>query len=218
MKKVDRLLAFLAFNKRIMLQFTKIKNIRYFYLLFYGFTPNKGNLYDFKKYGYKNYVNDFKRYLNNTFINYNNKDLFRDKYTNFIFLSQFTNHLVPLLGLIDKSRCYLLDTEQDLRTVLDTHPKVIIKPRKSWGGNGVSVIENKNQNYYLDGKQVDIPEQLFKGFDDYLMVPFVQQDNYAENINPNALNTIRLITCIWEDKVETIGACHRFGSKTTGCY
>src|SRR3712207_7643846 len=57
------------------------KTTKYFYLIFKGFTPDKGLLYDFKKYGYDSYVNDYARYITTRYINYKYKDLLDRKST-----------------------------------------------------------------------------------------------------------------------------------------
>ena len=215
MKKLDQLLAFLAYSRRIMLQLVNLTTAKHFYLIFRGFTPNKGLFYDFKKYGYKSYVNCFDRYLKTIYINYNFRSLFRDKYISYIFLRQYTDKTVPVYALVDNGKCYFLDPHDTLESICQKEKKFVIKPRLGYAGKGVLVLEVADGKYFLNG--VETPEKdLFKGVDSHVLVPYVYQHQYAAAIYPKTLNTIRLLTCILNEEIHFIAGGHRFGSSTTG--
>lgn len=216
MRKLDKLLAILAYAKRATGELFIGDNIKYFYLIFKGFTPDKGVLYDFKKYGYDSYVNDYARYITTRYINYKYRDLFKDKYVSYIFLSKYTDKAVPVYGLVDNGRCYLLDNSASLPQLLETERKFVIKSRSGWGGAGVKVLEVIDNSYYVNGKEVADLKQVFKGCNNHILVPYINQHAYAQAIYPKSLNSIRIITGVVDDEVYVLSAGHRFGSSTTG--
>ncbi|WP_423148046.1 sugar-transfer associated ATP-grasp domain-containing protein [Rubrolithibacter danxiaensis] len=212
--QLDKLLAGLAYCRRILLQLKDSRNIKHLPLIFKGFTPDKGLYYDFKTYKSENYIPDYKRYLSHVFINHKYKNLFKDKYSNFLYLRQYTDKLVPVYALVDNGKCYLLG-HSSLDELFEKENKFVIKPRTGWGGKGVAVLEVKENKYSIESKAVE-KEDIFKGFNNHVLVPYIRQHEYAADINPQSLNTIRFLTCIIGDKAESIGALHRFGVSSTG--
>jgi len=217
MEKVDHLLSFLSYSRRILTQLTDRKNLKYAHLIFKGFTPNRGHYYDFKKYGYKSYVTDSTRYLKTVFINYNNRDLLDDKYGCYLFLKQYTDSATPVYGLIDNGELFLLKPYATESEMFASEKKFILKPRKGRGGDGVMLLEVKDDGFYINGKHRTSFIDIYKGLKNYIINPFVQQHAYAAKIYPNSLNSIRLLSCIQDGKARVIRAGHRFGVKGTGC-
>lgn len=216
MRRLDKMLAILAYAKRAARELFVGDNIKHFHLIFKGFTPDKGVLYDFKTYGYSAYVNDYARYITTRYINYKYRDLFRDKYVSYIFLSKYTDKAVPVYGLVDNGKCYLLDNSVSLEYLLRAERKFVIKSRSGWGGAGVKVLEVIDNSYYVNGKEVAGLEQVFKGCSNHILVPYINQHSYAHAIYPKSLNSIRIITGIVDNEVQVLSAGHRFGSSTTG--
>ncbi len=213
---LNKFLAFLAYTRRVFLQLKHPENLKYVYLIFRGFTPNKGYFYDFKSHGYDRYVTDKTRYLENTFINFKYQNLFKDKYSNYLFLRQYTGNVVPIYALVDKGMCFFVDKYPNLETMLREEKKFVLKPRTGWGGKGVVVLEVLENEAFLNGNPTNL-STIFSEFDNYVLVPFIEQHEYSRNINPGALNTIRFLTGVLDDEVQIIGAIHRFGSSLTGC-
>jgi len=216
MRKLDKALAILAYAKRAGNELFVGDNYKHFHLLFKGFTPDKGELYDFKTYGYSAYVNDYARYITTRYINYKYRELFKDKYISYIFLSKYTDKAVPVYGLIDNGKCHLLDNTANLRQLLQAERKFVIKSRSGWGGEGVKVLEVIGDAYHVNGKEVANLEQVFRKCKDDILVPYISQHSYAQTIYPKALNSIRIITGIVDNEVHVLTAGHRFGSSTTG--
>ncbi len=216
METIDRMLSFLAFARRTGVQLMDLRNLKYFHLIFRGFTPNKGYYYDFKKYGYDSFVTDTTRYLNTVFINYPNRDMLNDKYACYLFLKDFTDHVVPVYGLINSGYLFTVNKYRDADELFEHEPKVVLKPRKGRGGEGVIVLEVERGRFTMPGKgEVDFPTVIRK-LKDYVLVPYVYQHEYASRIFPGTLNTIRLMTCILDDKPVLLRAGHRFGNVHTG--
>lgn len=216
METIDRMLSFLAFARRTGVQLLDPRNLKYFYLIFRGFTPNKGYYYDFKKYGYKSFVTDTTRYLNTVFINYPNRDMLNDKYACYLFLKDFTEHVVPVYGLINNGYLFAVNKYRDADELFEQERKVVLKPRQGRGGEGVIVLAVDRGRFTMPGKGVvDFPE-VIKPLRNYILVPYVEQHEYAARIFPGSLNTIRLMTCILDDKPVLLRAGHRFGNEQTG--
>jgi len=215
MKRIDQVLAFLAYSRRVVMQLFNYRTAKFFYLIFRGFTPNKGIYYDFKTHGYNSYVTDYSRYLKTVFINYKFRNLFKDKFVSYFYLKQFTDKVVPIYALIDGGLPFLIKENTTLENLLKSEGKFVIKPRMGRGGEGVVVLEVINGKYHLNGAPVSFPN-LFTRFKDHILVPYVTPHDYAVKINPKSLNTIRLLTCVLDDEVLVLRAGHRFGGKNTG--
>jgi hypothetical protein len=216
MEQIDKFIAFLAYIKRILTQGLSLENVPNLHLAFKGFTPNKANLYDFKKYGYESFLTDRDRYLKTRYINYKYRSFFIDKYICYLFLKEYVENVVPVYGLIDKGKCFLLSPQQTLNELFTKENKFVLKPRTGAMGEGILVIDIQDEKAFLNGVAADNNDSLFRGLKDYILVPFVKGHEYSRKIFPKTLNTFRLLTCVLGESIEIIGAIHRFGSSTTG--
>ena len=212
MEKVDRVITYLAYARRNMKQMMDYKNLKHVHLLFRGFTPDKGHYYDFKKYGYKNYVTDATRYLKTVFINYNNRNLIQDKYGCYLFLKEFTDKVVPVYALIDRGELYFVDKYPTLDELLANQTKLVLKPRVGRGGDGVMVVTVQGGKVYLNARECFDFRAAIKRLKNYIIVPYVEPHSYSARIFPGSLNTIRLLTCVLDGKIELLRAGHRFGA------
>jgi len=210
------MISFLAFARRTSVQMLDIRNLKYLHLIFKGFTPNKGYYYDFKKYGYKSYVTDTTRYLNTVFINYPNRDMLNDKYACYLFLKDFTDKIVPVYALINDGCLFTVNKYRDADELFEHEEKVVLKPRQGRGGEGVMVLSINKGKFCTSGGEVTDLNSLIGTLKNYVLVPYVHQHEYSSNIFPGSLNTIRLMTCILEDKAVLLRAGHRFGNASTG--
>jgi len=100
--------------------------------------------------------------------------------------------------------------------------KYIIKPvANTGGGMGVSLIKKINPNSYIfNNKEFNSKElhrELLK-YNNYIITEFIEQHKYSKKINPNSVNTIRIITIKDPKTGKFIIPCavHRFGSKKSG--
>lgn len=210
------MLSFLAFARRTTVQLLDIRNLKYLHLIFKGFTPNKGYYYDFKKYGYKSYVTDTTRYLNTVFINYPNRDMLNDKYACYLFLKDFTDKVVPVFALINDGFLFTVNKYRDADELFEHEQRVVLKPRQGRGGDGVMVLNIENGKIYTSKGEAKDLTSLIRPLKNYVLVPYVQQHEYSSGIFPGSLNTIRLMTCILDDKAVLLRAGHRFGNANTG--
>lgn len=215
-EKLDRFITYLSYSRKIAKQLFRYRNFKHLHLIFKGFLPDKGYYFDFKKYGYQAFVTDRDRYLNTTFINYHNRDLMDDKYGCSLLLDRYTNKAVTVLGIIEHGSFYSVMPGLSADTIFTPGSKFIIKPRRGRAGEGVVLLEVKHNTYVLNKKEFKSLEEVFKDLKSCIVNPYVNQHEYAAKIFPYSLNTIRLVTCVLNDKIEVIRAAHRFGATRTG--
>ena len=215
-EKLDRFITYLSYNRKIVKQLIKYRNLKYLHLIFKGFLPDKGYYFDFKKYGYHAFVTDRDRYLNTTFINYHNRDLMDDKYGCNLLLDRYTDKAVTVLGVIEQGNFYSVMRGQSSETIFLPGSKFIIKPRRGRAGEGVMLLEVEENAFVLNKKDFKNLGEAFKGLRSCIVNPYVSQHEYAAKIFPHSLNTIRLVTCVLNDEIQVIRAAHRFGASRTG--
>ncbi|MGS4343986.1 sugar-transfer associated ATP-grasp domain-containing protein [Myroides odoratus] len=205
--KLVKVKGFLAYLKRALFQLKKIKNWKGIHLIFFGFTPNKIYLYDFKKYNKNLYLTDFWRYVNTHEINSKYSNLFNDKLSSYFFLKNYSSNIVPVCGIIDKGKYNVID-----QTNLSEGQLVILKDKNGWGGFGVRKgILKKGELYDLKDIKFNLNE-----LSNFIVVPLLKNASYASKIYPNTLNTIRILSGIIDGEVSNIRAIHRFGQDSTG--
>ncbi len=217
MEELDRFFSYLAFARRSFTHLLDVRNLRYSHLLFRGFTPEKGHYYDFKKYGYRPYVTDITRYLKTTFINYNNRDLIKDKYGCYLMLKEFTDKVVPVYGLIDNGVLHLLNKYKTTADLFTAENKFILKPRMGRGGKGVILVTVEGGKVFVDRKQCNNFSTAIKNLKNYILVPYVHPHPYSKKIFPHSLNTIRFLTALVDGKGVLLKAGHRFGADGQTC-
>lgn len=119
----------------------------------------------------------------------------------------------------------LVDGPFDIRTVEDlyahaTDERVVVKPIQATGGAGVHVLRPGDGGPQLDGEAVteaDLAEFL-AGRSDSVVTPYVYQAEYADEIYPDAANTVRILTMVDPDSGSPFvaAAIHRFGGGQSG--
>lgn len=124
-----------------------------------------------------------------------------DKLNFYFFISGFTDKVCPILGYYSLNGVYT--KIQSARDIQLTFGKVILKPNKGTKGQGIKIEE-----YPLPKTVKDSDGKTFK---DYIVCPYLVQNNYSTFIFSNALNTIRVFTGILDGKAICISAVHRFG-------
>lgn len=94
--------------------------------------------------------------------------------------------------------------------------EVVLKPIKGSGGDGVLLLSAKSGGLSLSGNQINrenLKNRVLK-LNAYLIQQAVKQSEYAQNIFPGSVNTIRIVT-MWDSETErpfVAAAIHRFGT------
>src|SRR5690606_8842338 len=103
----------------------------------------------------------------------------------------------------------------DIVKILKDESCLILKPRYSAAGEGVLKIQWGEQGLTCNSakiSEVDF-EDILKKLDDYLITPCIKQAKYSNEIYPNTLNTIRILTMASPSGKPFISAAaHRFGT------
>ncbi len=179
----------------------KVKSDMIINFLKYGISYTdymKGNYFNLKNKEKKDYIKTKKFY---NIINYLN-----DKNYRYIFLDKiaFNKKFKKFIGrdFID-----LRDTNyQDFVKFVTNKESVFAKKHNSFGGDGVEKIvltENLNLKKLYD--KLLINKQ-------YLVEDTIIQHDYLNKINPNAVNTVRIVTLVKDNKVHVIGKTIRLNT------
>lgn len=97
---------------------------------------------------------------------------------------------------------------------------LIIKPSYGFDGMSIGVIEYSDNVYTLFNEKYTLNELIafIKTLDGFVIQNKIQNHQYAKDIYPESLNTIRVVSACSknETKHRIICAVHRFGSKRSG--
>ncbi len=93
--------------------------------------------------------------------------------------------------------------------------KYICKPQYGAQGNGVYLIEKKNGDvsFYKKNSKKSTSDDFYKNIHDrnYMFQDYVIQHKKINNINPHALNTVRIVTTRYNNEPQVLGAMLRVG-------
>ncbi|PFG04481.1 sugar-transfer associated ATP-grasp domain-containing protein [Bacillus sp. es.034] len=138
----------------------------------------------------------------------NNYDLFLDDYPQPETLIKKING-----NFYNKQRTKL--TKEEVINILLFKPgEIFIKPSlDSGGGKNVSLLKIDNNKIILKNKKLsfDKLDSIYK--DNYIIQKKVNQHKILQDIYPHSLNTIRITTLFWDNKVEVLSSVIRFGNK-----
>jgi len=107
-----------------------------------------------------------------------------------------------------------------LHHLLDSHPRLVLRPIAGWGGSGVFFLFRTGDGIEVNGQLVseaDVQSRV-GSLDEYLVTEFSDQARYAARIHPGSPNTVRLLT-LWDverHRPFVAAAAHRFGSSRAG--
>ena len=176
-------------------------------LLARGFLSQRARLYPFDQYDYSLFLNDWKiefhlyklhDHIVQSFIS--NKLLFH------LFLKEQLPEGVTagLVGIVVKNTFLSFSKFVRMEEALTEAGFLIAKPISGAGGKFVRRIDTLPHDFGMDG---------------FLIETGIRPHPYASAINPNSVNTIRVLTLKDPDtgKPFVAGAAHRFGTHRTGC-
>jgi hypothetical protein len=106
--------------------------------------------------------------------------------------------------------------EDTLPEILTREGKLVLKPMTGGKGKGVCVLHGTERTRLENGTEtIEAPVgNLIADLDGYLVTEFVRQHGYAEQIFPEATNTIRIHSIVDPNsgEISLLRASHRFGS------
>ena len=181
-----------------------------------GFLAEKYTLYRFDKYDSKNFLSDYDTSMSR-WINEPYNDVLTNKYIFAKVIGRKTR--VPkTFGLIIKGSFYP-ESSSSLDDIIKSNEKFVIKPVTGGGGKGVSLCEVKmNKTICINGRDVfgyhDFLDYLSK-LDNYLITEFISPGRFSHSLNPDTINTLRVLTMIHPKSQKSFIAkiVHRVGVK-----
>lgn len=178
------------------------KSYKKHYFLVKGFMNESMILYGLTRHNQAKYLSDY-QILKTGAINQeagyylNNKVVFVDMLTGLIELPK-TLATINHGSII--SRTELFQEIEGLFTYLETNPelKLVIKPIDGAEGRGVSVITWSNGQIKRNSQR--LTKEAFREYmstlDAYFISEFILQGQFAQELFPDSLNTIRILTMI----------------------
>ncbi len=214
-----------------MFKFCKIsKSIKFgsFWNFIHGFSKKTIHLNGITKGNYKSFMSDRQYKLGHPYNGSYSSIIDNKLYLPFL-LKNYPEH-APQYFYYLNNQIYCMDgksgvaTFQDFISLLQEKGKLVLKHTSSSLGKGFHLIEFDLSDdtkilgggYYVN-KQIinkDNLKNFIYSLKDYVITEYVQQHNYAQEINSSSLNTIRML-CVWDDDINSfyVARCfHRFGS------
>ena len=189
-----------------------------------GFLPSSKAIYELDGPQARDYVSDRQRELSWA-IDWPAAGLLDDKLAFFLMLRYLRVPTPEVSGVIVRGRPYELgsaapDTARGewLRSRLEEHGKLIVRPTRGGGGRALWVLTHESPAYRINGERVgwnELSERLGH-LEDHLVTDFVEQARYAREIFPGTTNTIRVLTMNQPDAGPRIAAAvHRVGTQAS---
>lgn len=199
-----------------------------FWNFIHGFSQETIHLNGITKSNYKSFMSDRQYTLGHPYNGLYSSIIDNKLYLPFL-LKNYPEHAPQYFYYLNNS-IYCMGTGrvgvasfQDFISLLQEKKRLVLKHTSSSMGKGFHLIEldltdntKLHERYYID-KQIinqDKLENFIYSLNDYVVSEYVQQHNYAQEINSSSLNTIRML-CVWDDDINGfyVARCfHRFGS------
>lgn len=178
------------------------------------FTSECGVLYDMDDEVVSRYLNTINtQRIRVNYTNWNDADLLKDKYKfHTEFRETHPEHIPELYGVFTPP-------DENVDGFVD-EGKAVIKPRRGVEGQDIHIYERDGDKRWLDGEPVDSMDlnRALSNVSETVVTEYVEQAEYARQINPESTNTLRILTMIDPETDEAFiaAAVHRFGTSETG--
>lgn len=108
----------------------------------------------------------------------------------------------------------ILITKEEAITNCSKFNKLIVKPSiDSYGGRNIIVLNlNGKSSQYKNHSIKEVFDSYQK---DFIIQIFLSQNKKMKSLNPTSINTIRIISLLWENKVNILHAIVRLGRKNS---
>lgn len=186
-----------------------------------GFLADQYILYDLRNNDKKLFLSEFdwykSRYINEPFdFVFNNKVVCSEVLKQYIRVAEI--YFIKNKGILYDFSSGVKNYE-DIYDCLRNKKNLIIKPFALGKGNGVHLINYKDDCIKIDGEEIS-EKELFDFFNkqkEYIICEYIKQHKYADEIYENTANTIRLITLrdIETHKFKIFFAVQRMGTSHT---
>lgn len=171
--------------------------------------------YELEKNNYKDYVTDWDRLIKMKKENHKYKFVIKDK---LIFHNYFKGNpkIIQPLGFISKGQIIDFQTTQMTsveRIFENLDEDIIIKPSRGGRGLGIIKVQAREREEAISSLQ-----KISRQGNVFVIQKKLKQSGFCHKVNPQAVNTIRILTMRDPDKGEPFiaQAVQRFGSESTG--
>ncbi|MEW6118571.1 MAG: sugar-transfer associated ATP-grasp domain-containing protein [Pseudomonadota bacterium] len=187
----------------------------------HGFLSESRLIYDFENNPRRDYLTDYARYTKAD-INGIYTSLLSNKVMFDAIMRPFRASLPKLHAIQFGKRLIRIAPEpgplswHDVLQLCRSGNNLVLKPQDGGGGKGIKVITSAGGELHLNGIPLHssaIVSEL-EGLKGYIVQELLEQAEYAQRIQPQTTNTIRILT-MWDDKAGepfAVAAIHRFGS------
>ncbi len=200
----------------------------------HGFLSQADVLYDIDEDSYRQYFSDFQR-ERAYWINDEQQSALNNKLFFHWMMEPFAEQRVATYGVLKRGRFHDLrsleasddpvvedghataDAAAWVTERLRTEGELMMKPWRGSGGMGVTRCSFVDGRYRIDGEEYSRPafESIIEGLDGYLVSEVVEQADYANELFPDAANTLRVLT-MYDDAADEpfiAAAAHRVGTE-----
>ncbi len=222
LKRIDSMINFLRFwlvNLVFINHYRKSSIYIKFLAILNGFTPSQFILFNLKNNNKNDYIREIDRFkidlINGEFRHIlENKYQFYEMFKDIINLPKL-NFWINNGAIIDFQSKQKVETEFLVKTLMK-YGKLLIKENMGENGRNIFLLEYKNEQIYFDNQVIDLIdlEKIIKNLPSSLIVEYVLQASYSNEIFCESVNTIRIITIQdissnFDTKIAL--AMHRFG-------
>lgn len=168
------------------------------------------------------YLDDFTQFVSvRPGVNSDYIDILENKVAFHLASSPHVDTVPELLGTVTSGDFRPeSDGPETLSDLVDQHGGAVIKPISGTHGRGVRLVVPKGNQYDVNGERYTSAEfdALVEDLDDVLITERIRQHEYAREIWPESVNTVRVLTVLDPDTGEPFvsRAVHRFGGEGTG--
>jgi hypothetical protein len=187
----------------------------------HGFLSRATLLLDIKNKDIEEYLSDFKQGVSvSGGINNDYTDVLENKVAFHIATSPYTNHIPEFYGTIENGQ-FIPNTQYgEYDSIDDIEKDIVLKPITGQKGEDIYWVHRSDDSFEINGQKISKSAltNITNGLDGFIVVEYVEQDDYAGNIWPRSTNTIRILTVL-DPKTNVLfiaRAVHRFGSSSTG--
>ncbi|WP_435076769.1 sugar-transfer associated ATP-grasp domain-containing protein [Halococcus sp. AFM35] len=198
----------------------------------HGFLSSADVLYDLEKDNYRRYLSSYQR-ERAAWLNGERSTAFDNKLFFHWMTEPFDDQRVATYGLLRDGRFHDLHTLRSDEADTGSHGTadaaawvderlredgaLVLKPVTGGGGKDVRLCSYSDGTYRVNGDEhsAEAFRELVAGLDEYLVTERVEQAAYADDLYPDAANTLRVLTIYDEEADEPYlaGVVHRIGTE-----
>jgi hypothetical protein len=152
--------------------------------------------------------------------------MFAETLSNKLFFSLLMKHhgmpTPAIYGIIRKGRFYSMDAPEAmepagfLKEFCKPEEQMVLKPLRGWHGFGFLKVAYNDQGYQINGDAIPLSDlvSIISKLDNYIVIEFVRQGEYGEQLYPYTTNSIRVLT-FWDAETSApfiAGVSQRIGT------